>query len=337
MLLYIAAFIGTTLGVGYFALKKMFKAGSPLFAIGYFAYTKTRVGSYLHQKDIREAKAKYPDGHSVVEPTEFGDVKIQPIPISKDNYSYLIIDKSSQIGVLVDPADALTVQVYIDEANVTIEGILTTHKHWDHSGGNLELKKLHKNARVYGNSIDGVPGLTHHVNDRDQFKVGNLQFTALFTPSHTVGHTAFVLEISPKCVFTGDLLFIGGCGRMFEGNPSTMLTSVSKITDLPGDTLIWPGHEYAKDNLIFAQHIDPNNENIKNKLAWVKEKRKDRLMTSPSTVDEEKSYNPFLRTDHQDIMEALGITANGDEDQHQVRAKALAELRVCKDKFSYIL
>ncbi|XP_072029535.1 probable hydrolase PNKD [Amphiura filiformis] len=337
LMTYALAVIGIGFVAGYLYLKKMFKAGSPLFAVGYMVYSKTSLGSYYHQKNIKAAKEKHPDGHSVVEAQEFQDYKIQPIPLVADNYAYLIIEKSSNTGILVDPSDAATVQVYVDEANVTISAILTTHKHWDHSGGNTELKKVHQDARVYGNSNDGVPGITHHVNDKDEFKIGNLQFTALFTPGHTVGHTAFVLEGSPKCVFTGDLLFVGGCGRMFEGTAPIMLSSINKIADLPGDTIIWPGHEYAKDNLDFAQHIDPNNEDVKSKLAWVKEKRKDSHMTIPSTVAEEKTYNPFLRTDSDAIMEAVGIKTKEGEDQMAARSRAFAELRACKDKYNYVL
>ncbi|XP_030846670.1 probable hydrolase PNKD isoform X2 [Strongylocentrotus purpuratus] len=319
----------------------MFKPGSPLFAVGYNLYTKTRVGNYLNSRDIAKNKLVFPDGHSVVEHTEVEGVIILPIPYLKDNYAYLVIEKASNIAAVIDPGDAEAVQRVIEQQNVQLTAILTTHKHWDHSGGNQKLKSLHSNLAVYGGERDGVPGCNHKLKDGDSFQIGGLKFTALFTPGHTVGHMVYLLDRSdknlPNSLFTGDILFLGGNGRMFEGPPSLMLSSLDKICQIPDDTLVWPGHEYAVDNLRFAHNIDPANEDVTRKLNYVEERRKERRITSPSTLGEEKSYNPFLRTSQDSILQQVDPGHQTTSNRQALRAKALAYLRKNKDSFSYKL
>ncbi|XP_038045052.1 probable hydrolase PNKD [Patiria miniata] len=322
-------------------LRRMFKPGSPLFALGYQLYSKTSVGHHLHQKDLRKARQQYPDGHSVVEVTELNGIRIRPIPFLQDNYAYLVIDTPTNTAVVIDPGDPEVVQYWVEEEGVSLTAIFTTHKHWDHSGGNKALRKLYKKIAVYGSSTDSIPGLTHHVVDGDSIEIGGLRFTTLFTPGHTVGHTAFLLHSPggdiPDSVFTGDLLFLGGCGRMFEGPASTMLESLDKICGLSESTIIWPGHEYAKDNLEYGSFLEPENPDVLTKYDWVKERRKERLITSPSSVSEERSYNPFLRTSSPSLLQALGIEDMSDANVAANRAKILSELRARKDKYFYKL
>ncbi|XP_033126903.1 probable hydrolase PNKD [Anneissia japonica] len=219
--------------------------------------------------------------------------------------------------------------------------VLEIYPKKDHSGGNSELKSKINDLLVYGSSVDGVPGLTNNLVDGDKFSVGSLQFTARFTPGHTVGHAVYVLDGNPyQCpghVFTGDLLFVAGSGRMFECSASTMLRSLDIVSQLSDDTLMWPGHEYAQNNLTFVQHIEPDNEKVKEKLDWVNEQRKERKMTIPSTLKEEKEYNPFLRTHSPSILEIVGLKIDEDDDKDAIRAKVLQELRIRKDKYSYKL
>ncbi|XP_022082226.1 probable hydrolase PNKD isoform X2 [Acanthaster planci] len=308
---------------------------------GYQLYSKTSVGHHLHQKDLRKARQQFPEGHSVVEVTDLNGIRIRPIPFLQDNYAYLVIDKATSTAVVIDPGDPEIVQYWIEEENVSLTAIFTTHKHWDHSGGNKVLRKLYKKIAVYGSSTDSVPGLTHHVVDGDSIEIGGLRFTTLFTPGHTVGHTAFLLHSPggdiPDCVFTGDLLFLGGCGRLFEGSASTMLESLDKICNLSEGTIVWPGHEYAKDNLDFAHFLEPNNPDISKKFEWVKERRKEKLITSPSSVAEERTYNAFLRTSSPSLLQVLGMEDMASAGVVENREKILLELRKRKDKYYYKL
>ncbi|XP_041663463.1 probable hydrolase PNKD isoform X2 [Cheilinus undulatus] len=268
-------------------------------------------------------------------------IKIIPISVLSDNYSYLIIDTASSVAVVVDPADPQTVQAVLEEEGVMLEAILCTHKHWDHSGGNKGLKKLHSSCRVYGNAADNIPGLTHPLSHKDSVTVGCMNFMALFTPGHTVGHMIYLLDGrvvgAPPCLFSGDLVFLSGCGRMFEGNPSTMLSSLDTVASLSDDTLVWPGHEYAEDNLLFAAEVEPRNVARENKYQWVLQQRSQKLCTvrmSPSTLQEEKQYNPFLRSHSAELHLALGIQQFQDEDWTQFRSRVLEELRKRKDLYN---
>ncbi|XP_070566282.1 probable hydrolase PNKD [Ptychodera flava] len=343
----LAAFI--FLGVGALLFYRRYSAkrssmatrpGGFLFKIGYFLYTRTRLGYMYHLKNLTKMRQKFPEGHSVVTPVEFQGLKICPIPLLEDNYSYVLIDTTDSVAVVVDPSDAEAVQNFLTEENVKLLGILTTHKHWDHSGGNSTIKSRHRNIPVYGSSSDSIPGLTHPVSDEDRIQIGNFNFTVKFTPGHTRGHSVYILDgtpySAPDSLFSGDLLFIGGSGRMFEGSPLTMLRSLDTVCHLRDDTLVWPGHEYARDDLKFAMTVEPDNISLQNKLKWVEDKRKERLMTCPSTIGEEKLYNPFLRTSEGKIQQNMGVKIEKD-DSEKIRTATLAAVRQSKDSHSYRL
>ncbi|XP_042562178.1 probable hydrolase PNKD [Clupea harengus] len=319
-----------------FFMRIMARSEKPLFWIAYSLYTKTKLGYMFYKRQMRKAREQYPTGHSRTQPTIMNGVKIIPIPVLSDNYSYLIVDTSSNVAVVVDPADPQAVQACLKEEEVTLEAILCTHKHWDHSGGNKGLTRLHAGCRVYGNAMDNIPGLTHPLSDKDTIDIGTcLRFRAFFTPGHTVGHMIYLLDGrtfgSPSSLFSGDLVFLSGCGRMFEGTAVTMLSSLDTVNSLNDETLLWPGHEYAEDNLLFAAELEPTNTTREQKLQWVLQQRGQRLCTSPSTLGEEKEYNPFLRTHALELQRALGLQQNQDEDWTAYRARVLEELRRRKD------
>ncbi|XP_020496763.1 probable hydrolase PNKD [Labrus bergylta] len=324
--------------LGKLVFKIMARSEKPLFRIAYTLYTKTRLGYMYYKRQMKKAREHYPSGHSTSQPMGFNGIKIIPISVLSDNYSYLIIDTSSSVAVVVDPADPQTVQAVLEEEGVMLEAILCTHKHWDHSGGNKGLKRLHNSCRVYGNVADNIPGLTHPLSHKDSVTVGCMHFQALFTPGHTVGHMIYLLDGqavgAPPCLFSGDLVFLSGCGRMFEGNPSTMLSSLDTVASLSDDTLLWPGHEYAEDNLLFAAEVEPHNVARENKYQWVLQQRSQKLCTSPSTIGEERQYNPFLRSHSAELHLALGLQQFQDEDWTQFRARVLEELRKRKDFYN---
>uniref|UniRef100_A0A672M7R0 Probable hydrolase PNKD n=1 Tax=Sinocyclocheilus grahami TaxID=75366 RepID=A0A672M7R0_SINGR len=302
----------------------------------YSLYTRTKLGYIFHKRQMRKARERYPAGHSRTQPTIINGIKIIPVPILSDNYSYVVIDTASNMAVVVDPADPQPVQACLEEEGVALQAVLCTHKHWDHSGGNRALKRRYRSCRVYGNAMDNIPGLTHPLSDKDTIDFGTrLRFRAFYTPGHTAGHIIYLLDGraigGPSSLFSGDLVFLSGCGRMFEGNASTMLSSLDTVGSLNDDTLLWPGHEYAKDNLVFAAEVEPCNVVQKQKLLWVLQQRGQRLCTCPSTLAEEKQYNPFLRSHSQDLHRALGLQQKQDEDWTSYRARVLEELRRRKD------
>ncbi|XP_039700672.1 putative thioesterase PNKD isoform X1 [Pteropus medius] len=301
----------------------------------YSLYTRTWLGYLFYRQQLRRARNRYPKGHSRTQPRLFNGVKVLPIPVLSDNYSYLIIDTQARLAVAVDPSDPQAVQASIEKEGVTLVAILCTHKHWDHSGGNRDLSRRHQECRVYGSPEDGIPYLTHPLCHQDVVSVGRLQIRALATPGHTQGHLVYLLDgepyKGPSCLFSGDLLFLSGCGRTFEGTAETMLSSLDTVLGLGDDTLLWPGHEYAEENLGFAGVVEPENLARERKMQWVQRQRMERKSTCPSTLGEERSYNPFLRTHCLVLQEALGPGLGPSEDDGYSRAQLLEKLRRLKD------
>nr|KAF6353818.1 PNKD metallo-beta-lactamase domain containing [Pipistrellus kuhlii] len=301
----------------------------------YSLYTRTWLGYLFYRQQLRRARSRYPKGHSRTQPRLFNGVKVLPIPVLSDNYSYLIIDTQARLAVAVDPSDPQAVQASIEKEGVTLVAILCTHKHWDHSGGNRDLSRRHQDCRVYGSPQDGIPYLTHPLCHQDVVSVGRLQIRALATPGHTQGHLVYLLDgepyKGPSCLFSGDLLFLSGCGRTFEGTAETMLSSLDTVLGLEDDTLLWPGHEYAEENLGFAGVVEPENLARERKMQWVQRQRMERKSTCPSTLGEERSYNPFLRTHCPELQEAVRPGPGPAEDAGCSRAELLEKLRRLKD------
>ncbi|XP_072731363.1 probable hydrolase PNKD isoform X2 [Ciconia boyciana] len=325
-------------GVEYIPTRK--KGKNPMKPVGvawYSLYARTRLGYLFYQRQVKKARERYPHGHSVPQPCRFPGVKILPIPVLSNNYSYLVIDTGSSQAAVVDPSDPLAVQAAIEEEGVMLEAIFCTHKHWDHSGGNAELRQRHGSCKVYGSALDAIPELTNPLADREKVSVGCLTFEALATPGHTVGHMVYVLDGgpfgSPPCLFSGDLLFLAGCGRLFEGSPETMLASLDVAVGLGEDTLLWPGHEYALECLTFASLLELDNPALEQKLQWATQQRQEKRSTCPSTLGEEQTYNPFLRTHRPELQAALGLRRGGGEHPDIFRARVLKEVRRRKDLY----
>ncbi|XP_064926799.1 probable hydrolase PNKD isoform X2 [Columba livia] len=324
-------------GVEYIPTRKAKNPMKPVGVAWYSLYSRTRLGYFFYQWQVKKARERYPHGHSVPQPCHFPGVKILPIPVLSNNYSYLVIDTGSSRAAVVDPSDPLAVQAAIEEEGVMLEAIFCTHKHWDHSGGNASLRQRHGSCKVYGSSLDAIPELTNPLADREKVSVGRLTFEALTTPGHTVGHTAYVLDGGPfggpPCLFSGDLLFLAGCGRLFEGSPETMLASLDVAMGLGEDTLLWPGHEYALECLTFASLLELDNPALEQKLQWAAQQRQEKRSTCPSTLGEEQTYNPFLRTHRPELQAALGLQQGGGEHPDAFRARVLKEVRRRKDLY----
>ncbi|KAA0201074.1 hypothetical protein HAZT_HAZT001037 [Hyalella azteca] len=189
---------------------------------------------------------------------------------------------------------------------------VTTHHRWDHAGGNEDLvKQAGLDLKVYGGD-ERIGALTEHVKHGDTLSVGRLHISCLATPCHTRGHICYHVTCPEDgtrtpAVFTGDTLFLGGCGKFFEGDAEQMHTALIKIL---GD--VFCGHEYALSNLQYGLHVEPDNPAVKAKLDWVTQRRDAGLPSVPSTIGEEKQYNPFMRVDESSVRQHCGTSDSID-------------------------
>ena len=193
-------------------------------------------------------------------------MQIIPISCLTDNYAYIIYDDNFKTVGVIDPSEAQPVISFLEKKNIKLNYILNTHHHFDHIGGNIELKKTY-NAKVVGYVGDKhrIPGIDINVKDNEQWVFGNSNVKILHIPGHTLGHICFFFE-KEKIAFTGDTLFSLGCGRIFEGNHKQMLDSLNKIKSLPKETKIYCGHEYTYKNAEFCMKYEGNNINLKKKI-----------------------------------------------------------------------
>jgi len=248
--------------------------------------------------------------HSDSTCTKLRTMDVNVLPALQDNYMYLIVDKETNSAAVVDPVNPDRVLEAVKARNVNLTAVLTTHHHWDHAGGNEELvKKFESTLKVYGGD-DRIGALTDKVKQDDVINIGSLKIRCLFTPCHTTGHICYFVEAptGDKSVFTGDTLFLGGCGRFFEGTAEQMYSAlIDKLSALPDETLVYCGHEYTLQNLAFAKHVEPNNGDIKKKIEWSQQQRAKNQPTIPSTIAEEKKINPFMRVNESAVQSHAGL------------------------------
>ena len=256
---------------------------------------------------------------------------IHIVPQLSDNFAYLVVDDASRKAAIVDCAEADKVIDAVKQYGVELIAVLTTHWHGDHSGGNAEIVAKIPGLAVYGASAEGgrIPALTNPVADGDKVRVGALEARVLGIPAHTNGHVAYYFS-ALEAVFTGDTMFIGGCGRVFEGKAATMVASLKKLAALPDATKVFCGHEYTEKNLRFALTLEPNNEVLRKKHEWSVKARGEGKWTVPSTIGDEKKINPFLRSDSPELIASLKkLDPRLGNDPIEIFAKA----RELKDRF----
>jgi hydroxyacylglutathione hydrolase len=232
-------------------------------------------------------------------------LQIERIPTLGDNYTYLLICDETNEAAVVDAPELEPVVKRVEETGANVTKILSTHHHWDHSGANPELAERY-GAPVFGHvsDADRIPGFTDGLEEGDSVSVGNQTAHILFIPAHTRGHIAYVFD-EAGAVFSGDTLFAGGCGRLFEGDPGMMFDAMQKLGALPDDMRVFCGHEYTESNLLFAAHAEPDNAAVSDKLKQVQATRSGAAadwhdatadeMTIPSTIGDERATNPFMR------------------------------------------
>ncbi|MFT5533091.1 MAG: hydroxyacylglutathione hydrolase [Burkholderiaceae bacterium] len=230
-------------------------------------------------------------------------LQVLTIPAFDDNYLWLIHDGTH--AAVVDPGDARPILAALALHQLSLTAILLTHHHADHVGGVPELLK-HANVPVYGPRHDGIPTVTHPLDEGDIAVLPELQWQlgVLEVPGHTSGHIAYYAA-AEEWLFCGDTLFAGGCGRLFEGTPEQMDASLQKLAALPGQTSVFCAHEYTIANLRFAQAVEPGNIALQERIVREQDKRARHIPTVPSTIALECETNPFLRWRGAEIRHSL--------------------------------
>jgi len=219
---------------------------------------------------------------------------VEIIPCLQDNYSYLIIDENNNACV-IDPSEAKPVIDLVERKKINLKYILNTHHHYDHIGGNEELKKKYNSIVVgYKDDAERIPGINVLVENNQVWKNDNFEAKIIHIPGHTTGHISFHF-FNEKLIFTGDTLFSLGCGKIFEGTYQEMFESLNKIKSLPADTKIYCGHEYTLQNSKFCIKHDSENTNLQNKILEIAKKHEKAQPTIPSTLKDEIECNIFLR------------------------------------------
>lgn len=248
------------------------------------------------------------------------------LPVLQDNYIWLVREPQSGAVAVVDPAVAEPVMQALDQRGWKLTHILNTHHHGDHVGGNLALKQW-SHCTIVGPKADAarIPGIDVQVDDGDSYDFGKARAQVFFVPGHTRGHIAYWFK-DHDALFCGDTLFALGCGRLFEGTPQQMWTSLSKLRSLPDSTRVYCAHEYTQSNARFALTVDPSNAALKNRSGEIDRLRAAGQATVPSTMGLERATNPFLRADDKAVAEAVGM-----RDADPVRV--FAEVRARKDSF----
>lgn len=223
-------------------------------------------------------------------------IDFEPIALLRDNYAYLLVERETRRAVLVDPSEGKKVLDVLRAREVELEAIWCTHHHPDHVGGVEDIVDAYGKLDVLGSRYDRehgrIPRQTRVLDEGDPVALGEARFAIMDIPGHTLGAIAFVGE---GLALTGDTLFSGGCGRVFEGTMPMMRASLAKLAALPGDTRVLSGHEYTVKNLEFAQRVEPEDRAIASRLADARDQRATGKPTIGGTIALERATNPFLR------------------------------------------
>ena len=256
-------------------------------------------------------------------------IQVISVPAFTDNYIWLITNEQRQFAAVVDPGDAQPVIEELQRRNMSPVAILITHHHRDHTGGIEKLLEAYPGLPVYGPASEYIAHMTRALGEGQQVVLEELglSFMVMDVPGHTAGHIAYYGEGS---LFCGDTLFAAGCGRLFEGTPHQMYTSLERLAALPDDTLIYCTHEYTQSNLRFAQAVEPDNLDIAERVGKVAQLRAHGKMTLPSNLALEKLTNPFLRTAETSVKQKAD-ERNGRDNRSG--AEVFASLRAWKDTF----
>lgn len=253
-------------------------------------------------------------------------LNLHPIPTLRDNYVWLLATNEGD-AVVVDPGEAAPVLSELQQRNLRLRSILLTHHHPDHIGGVAEILD-DTNAEVFAPYDPRISFACQRVGDGSPVRVGGteLEFTTMQVPGHTTTHVAYH---GHGVLFCGDTLFSIGCGRLFEGTPQQMLSSLDRLASLAPETSVCCGHEYTESNCAFALTVEPGNAELRERAVQVRKLRESGLPTLPSTLAAEIACNPFLRVHSPEIRASL----SGHVPANASRVEVFAALRAMKDAF----
>ncbi|XOV87922.1 MAG: hydroxyacylglutathione hydrolase [Pseudomonadota bacterium] len=253
-------------------------------------------------------------------------LEIHQFPCLSDNYGYLVHDPEHNVTATIDTPEVAPINRALAEKGWKLTHILNTHHHFDHAGGNLALKE-EWGCTIVGSASDAerIPGIDVRVADGDTYRFGSHNAKVFDVSGHTIGHIAYYFA-DDALLFCGDALFALGCGRLFEGTPAQMWTSLSKLRDLPDDTRVYCAHEYTQSNARFAVTVEPQNQALRQRAQEIDALRAANKPTVPSTIGLEKATNPFLRPTSPDLQSTLGLSGADP-------VEVFAETRRRKDSF----
>ena len=253
-------------------------------------------------------------------------VEVSMFSCLSDNYGFLLHDVSSGLTAAIDTPEVTSINTALSDKGWKLTHIFNTHHHFDHAGGNAELKEQW-GCEVVGAAKDAsrIPGLDKGVHDQEKFSFGGQEIEVFSVPGHTSGHIAYYLA-DASILFVGDTIFSLGCGRLFEGTASQMWSSLQKLMKLPDETVIYCAHEYTEANADFAITIEPDNEALQKRIMKVRGLRAELRPTVPTTLGLEKSTNPFLRAEENSIQRRVGMLGSEPE-------SVFAKIRQMKDSF----
>lgn len=256
--------------------------------------------------------------------------QITPIPAFNDNYIWMLNHENTpRQVVVVDPGDAQAVIDVMEKHQLTLEAILITHHHQDHTGGVATLAQQYS-IPVYGPTNSPFTGITQPLKDGDTIQVLNTVLSVKAVPGHTLDHISYLSESETPQLFCGDTLFLAGCGRLFEGTAAQMLSAMNYFKSLPDSTKVYCTHEYSLANLAFANAVEPNNTAIQDCIESCKALRAESKPTLPSTIAQEKLINPFMRTHLSSVQ-----TSINEHTAHSLTSEeeSFAALREWKNNF----
>lgn len=258
-------------------------------------------------------------------------LKIDALPAFTDNYIWMLQDSERRLCAAVDPGDPAPVQAWLEaHPGWQLTDILVTHHHHDHVGGVQQLKTSY-GATVYGPASEKIPGRDVALVEGQRIRILDADLEIIEVPGHTSGHIAyFHTNASEPWLLSGDTLFAAGCGRLFEGTAAQMFNSLWRLAALPAQTKVYCTHEYTLSNLRFASTVEPNNQNISERLERVTRLREAKHITLPSDLRTERATNPFLR-----CAEPAVVAAASQHIGHSLSTPetVFAALRAWKDSF----
>ena len=243
-----------------------------------------------------------------------------------DNYGVLVHDPATGATAAIDAPETSTVEAALKATGWNLTDILVTHHHADHTDGIADLKAKYKCRVVAPHAeLSKIKLVDETVREGDKVSVGKLSANVIETPGHTAGHITYWFH-ADKLAFAGDTIFSIGCGRVIEGTMEQMWNSLKKLRDLPGETLVYCGHEYTLANIKFAKTIEPDNKALIARAAQAEKQIAAGEPTIPTTMEEEKATNVFLRADVPSVAAAVGLAGKSP-------AEVFAEIRTRKNKF----